>query len=219
MGSNPAAYSLGEEVANAISHGMGAAAAIVGLTLLMVEAAGVLDALSITGLALYGGSLVLLFLCSTLYHAFTHHKAKAIFKVLDHCAIYLLIAGTYTPFMLITLDGPLATGLLIAIWSLAFVGIVFKTFFIHRFEVVSVLTYLAMGWLSLLVVYQLSEQLEWVGFVLLVVGGVVYSLGVIFYVWHRIPYNHAIWHLFVLGGALCHFLAIFIYVIPAAPMA
>ncbi|MCL6416630.1 hemolysin III family protein [Aestuariirhabdus sp. Z084] len=211
-------YSLGEEIANAISHGLGAAAAIVGLTLLMVEATGVLDVLSVTGLALYGGSLVLLFLCSTLYHAFTHHKTKAVFKVLDHCAIYLLIAGTYTPFMMITLDGDLATGMLIAVWSLAAVGIIFKALFIHRFEIVSVLTYLGMGWLSLLVIYELAEQLELGGFLLLLIGGLVYSLGVIFYVGKRIPYNHAIWHLFVLGGAVCHFLAIFIYVIPTQPV-
>ncbi|RRJ83032.1 PAQR family membrane homeostasis protein TrhA [Aestuariirhabdus litorea] len=218
MAQKEAAYSVGEEVANAISHGLGVAAAIVGLTLLMVEASRVLDALSITGLALYGGSLVLLFLCSTLYHAFTHQKTKAIFKVLDHCAIYLLIAGTYTPFMLITLDGALATGMLITVWGLALVGILFKALFIHRFELVSVVTYLAMGWLSLVVIYQLAQQLELGGFLLLLIGGLVYSLGVIFYVWNRIPYNHAIWHLFVLGGAVCHFLAIFIYVVPPVPL-
>ncbi len=212
--SSTTTYSLGEEIANAISHGLGAAAAIVGLTLLLVESVTVLDATSITALSIYGGSLVLLFLCSTLYHAFTHHKTKAVFKVLDHCAIYLLIAGTYTPFLLITLDGGLATGMLIAIWSLALVGIVFKALFIHRFELVSVITYLAMGWLSLIVVYELAQRLDLTGFVLLVAGGVVYSLGVVFYVWNRVPFNHAIWHLFVLGGAVCHFFAIFMYVIP-----
>ncbi len=126
-------------------------------------------------------------------------------KKFDHCAIYLLIAGTYTPFLLVGLDSPLARGLMIVIWSLALLGILFKLTIAHRFKVLSLVTYLAMGWLSLIVVYQLAIKLAIGGVTLLAVGGVVYSLGVIFYVCKRIPYNHAIWHGFVLGGSVCHF--------------
>ncbi|MGL5187964.1 MAG: PAQR family membrane homeostasis protein TrhA, partial [Plesiomonas shigelloides] len=130
----------------------------------------------------------------------------------DHCAIYLLIAGTYTPFLLVALDTPLATGLMVVIWALAAVGIVFKLFFVHRFQILSVSTYLLMGWLSLVVIYQLAISLQLGGLVLLAAGGALYSLGVIVYLAKRLPVSHAIWHLFVLVGAVCHFLAIYFYI-------
>ncbi|MGL5499569.1 MAG: PAQR family membrane homeostasis protein TrhA, partial [Plesiomonas shigelloides] len=139
-------------------------------------------------------------------------KARRWLKTFDHCAIYLLIAGTYTPFLLVALDTPLATGLMVVIWALAAVGIVFKLFFVHRFQILSVSTYLLMGWLSLVVIYQLAISLPLGGLVLLAAGGALYSLGVIFYLAKRLPFSHAIWHLFVLGGAVCHFLAIYFYI-------
>ncbi|AKH88066.1 PAQR family membrane homeostasis protein TrhA [Edwardsiella tarda] len=205
-------YSLAEEVANSISHGIGFILGIVGLVLLLVQASDSgADATAITSYSLYGGSMILLFLASTLYHAIPHPTAKRWLKIFDHCAIYLLIAGTYTPFLLVGLDSPLARGLMAVIWSLALAGIIFKLAFAHRFKVVSLITYLTMGWLSLIVIYQLALRLSGGGLTLLALGGVIYTLGVIFYVCKRIPYNHAIWHGFVLGGSACHFFAIYLY--------
>lgn len=206
-------YSLAEEIANSISHGIGLVFGIVGLVLLLIQAVDAnANVMAITSYSLYGGSMILLFLASTLYHAIPHARAKIWLKKFDHCAIYLLIAGTYTPFLLVGLDSPLARTLMIVIWGLALLGILFKLTIAHRFKVLSLVTYLAMGWLSLIVIYQLTEKLALGGVTLLAAGGVVYSLGVIFYVCKRIPYNHAIWHGFVLGGSVCHFLAIYLYV-------
>ncbi|MHA0982068.1 PAQR family membrane homeostasis protein TrhA [Kosakonia cowanii] len=206
-------YTLAEEIANSISHGIGLVFGIVGLVLLLGQAVDAhASILAITSYALYGGSMILLFLASTLYHAIPHPRAKIWLKKFDHCAIYLLIAGTYTPFLLVGLDSPLARGLMVVIWGLALLGILFKLTIAHRFKVLSLVTYLAMGWLSLVVIYQLATRLSPGGVTLLAVGGLIYSLGVIFYVCKRIPYNHAIWHGFVLGGSVCHFLAIYLYV-------
>lgn len=208
-------YSVKEEVANAISHGIGLVLGIVGLVLLLLKAfAHSADALTITSMSVYGGSMIALFLASTLYHAIPHQRAKRWLKTFDHCAIYLLIAGSYTPFLLVSLRTPLAFSLMIVIWSIALLGILFKVAFVYRFEKLSLVTYLAMGWLSLVVIYQLALNLDVGGLTLLALGGVVYSLGVIFYVAQRIPYNHAIWHGFVLGGCACHFLAIYLYIDP-----
>lgn len=208
-----AGYTLAEEIANSISHGAGVVLGIVGLVLLLVQAVdNGATSTAIASYSLYGGTIILLFLASTLYHAIPSPRAKPWLKRFDHCAIYLLIAGTYTPFLLVGLDSSLARGLMIVIWSMALVGVLFKLAFAHRFEVLSLVTYLVMGWLSLIVIYQLVQVLAPGGVTLLAVGGVVYTLGVIFYVCKRIPYNHAIWHGFVLGGSLCHFLAIYLYV-------
>lgn len=208
-------YSVKEEVANAISHGIGLILGIVGLVLLLLKAfAHSADALTITSMSIYGGSMIALFLASTLYHAIPHQRAKRWLKTFDHCAIYLLIAGSYTPFLLVSLRTPLAISLMIVIWSIALIGILFKVAFIYRFEKLSLVTYLAMGWLSLVVIYQLALNLDIGGLTLLALGGVVYSMGVIFYVAQRIPYNHAIWHGFVLGGCACHFMAIYLYIDP-----
>lgn len=207
-------YSLAEEIANSISHGIGLVFGIVGLVLLLVQAIETnASATAITSYSLYGGSMILLFLASTLYHAIPHQRAKRWLKLFDHCAIYLLIAGTYTPFLLVGLDSPLAKGLMIVIWGLALVGILFKLTIAHRFEMLSLVTYLMMGWLSLVVIYQMVMKLAPGSVTLLAVGGIVYSLGVIFYVSERIPYNHAIWHGFVLGGSVCHFFAIYLYIL------
>lgn len=207
-------YPLAEEVANTIIHGIGMILGIVGLVL-MLNQAGKTDAsiIAITSYTLYGSSIILLYLASTLYHAVPHLPAKRWLKKIDHCAIYLLIAGTYTPFLLIVLASQLARGLMIFIWFMAAIGILFKLIFAHRFRIVSLITYLCMGWLSLIVIYQLIQNLPIGGVMLLAMGGIIYSLGVVFYVWERIPYNHAIWHGFVLSGTICHFLAIYLYII------
>lgn len=206
-------YPLAEEVANSISHGLGCLFGIVGLVLLLDKAAVMNAGLAaIVSSSLYGGSMILLFLASTLYHAVSHPRAKRVLKKVDHCAIYLLIAGTYTPFLMVGLQSPLAYGLMAVIWGLALLGIIFKLTIAERFKVLSLVTYLCMGWLSLIVVFQLAMKLSAGGIWLLALGGIVYSLGMIFYVARRVPFNHAIWHAFVLGGCVCHFCAIYFYV-------
>ncbi|MBL0487252.1 MULTISPECIES: PAQR family membrane homeostasis protein TrhA [Aeromonas] len=204
-------YSPREEWANRLSHGLGLLLGGLGLVLLLHKGwdQGPRVLLSY---GVYGASLVLLYLASTLYHSVSSVTARRWSKLFDHCAIYLLIAGTYTPFLLVALDTPLAQGLMVVIWGLALAGVVFKLIFINRFKKVSLFTYLMLGWLSLVVIYQLYLHLDGTGLLLLGLGGLIYSLGVIFYVAKRIPYNHAIWHLFVLGGSLCHFMAIYGYI-------
>ena len=210
---SPQGYPWAEEIANSLSHGVGLVFGIVGLVLLLVQALGDnASAMAITSYSIYGGSMILLFLASTLYHAIPHEKAKYWLKKLDHCAIYILIAGTYTPFLLVGLNSPLAKGLMAVIWGLALFGVIFKLAFAHRFEVLSLVTYLTMGWLSLIVIYQLATTLSLGGVILLALGGVIYTLGVIFYASKRFRFGHAIWHGFVLGGSACHFLAIYFYV-------
>lgn len=204
-------YSPREEWANRLSHGLGLLLGGLGLVLLLHKGwdQGPRVLLSY---GVYGASLVLLYLASTLYHSVSSVAARRWSKLFDHCAIYLLIAGTYTPFLQVALDTPLAQGLMVVIWGLALAGVVFKLIFINRFKKVSLFTYLMLGWLSLVVIYQLYLHLDGTGLLLLGLGGLIYSLGVIFYVAKRIPYNHAIWHLFVLGGSLCHFMAIYGYI-------
>ncbi|WP_059022093.1 PAQR family membrane homeostasis protein TrhA [Vibrio coralliirubri] len=213
--SSASEYSDIEERANAITHGLGVVLGVVGLILLLIRAFDYqADMLTVASMAIYGSSIILLFLASTLYHSITTEKTKRLLKTLDHCAIYLLIAGSYTPFLLVGLRTPLAMGLMAVVWGIALVGIIMKIAFVYRFKRLSLFIYLAMGWLSLIVVYQLAMNIEIGGLVLLALGGVIYSLGVIFYVAKRIPYNHAIWHLFVLAGCACHFFAIYLYVTP-----
>ncbi|MFA0547503.1 PAQR family membrane homeostasis protein TrhA [Vibrio splendidus] len=213
--SSASEYSDIEERANAITHGLGVVLGVVGLILLLIRTFDYqADMLTVASMAVYGSSIILLFLASTLYHSITTEKTKRLLKTLDHCAIYLLIAGSYTPFLLVGLRTPLAMGLMAVIWGIALVGIIMKIAFVYRFKRLSLFIYLAMGWLSLIVVYQLAMNIDIGGLVLLAVGGVIYSLGVIFYVAKRIPYNHAIWHLFVLAGCACHFFAIYLFVTP-----
>ena len=204
-------YSPREEWANRLSHGLGLLLGIIGLILLLHKGWDQ-GPQALLSYGLYGTSLVLLYLASTLYHSMGLAVARRRCKLLDHCAIYLLIAGTYTPFLLVALDTPLAQGLMVVIWGLALAGVVFKLLFINRFKRLSLFTYLMLGWLSLVVVYQLYLHLDGTGLLLLGLGGLIYSLGTIFYMARQIPYNHAIWHLFVLGGSLCHFVAIYGYV-------
>ena len=208
------AYSLGEEIANSVTHGIGAMLSVAGLTLLVTYAAIQGDVWRVVSFSIYGGSMILLFLMSTLYHSFQNDKVKKVFKLLDHCAIYLLIAGTYTPFLLVTLRGTTGWILFVIIWLLAVTGIIFKLLFRHRFKKLSLLTYVAMGWLALFVGQELTQRLSAGGMAWLIAGGLAYTLGVIFYVWKKLPYNHAIWHLFVLAGSICHYTTIFVYVLP-----
>ena len=207
------AYSAGEELANSITHGVGAVLSIVALVLMVVLAVTQSSVIAVVSASIYGASLVLLFLASTLYHSFQKPGLKSILKTLDHCAIYILIAGTYTPFMLISLQGAWGYSMTAIIWSLAVFGIFFKVFYRHRFPKLSLFTYIAMGWLIIVASTEMMAKVPLGGLVLLAAGGLVYTLGTIFYVWERCPYNHAVWHVFVLAGAGCHFFAIYIYVI------
>lgn len=213
--STPAPYSKKEELANSLTHGLGLIFGVVALILLLVKAHTVdADWLTMASMSVYGLSIILLFLASTLYHSIAAPKAKRLLKTLDHCAIFLLIAGSYTPYLLVSLRTPLAYWLMAVIWAIALFGIIGKIVFVYRFKKLSLITYLVMGWLSVIAVYQLVIHIDINGVILLGLGGVIYSLGVIFYVAKKIPYNHAIWHLFVLGGCITQFLSIYYYVKP-----
>ena len=201
-------YSRGEELFNSISHGIGTGLALIGLVSLVFWSASHGDALDVFSFSLYGASLVLLYLASTLYHSMRSPRWKLIFRKFDHAAIYVLIAGTYTPFLLVSLRGAWAWSLLGLIWGLALLGVAIKTLFIQRFERVATLGYVLMGWLGVLFGKQVLAGLSPAGMIWLAAGGVIYTVGVIFYAIRRIPYNHAIWHVFVLGGSICHFVAV-----------
>lgn len=206
--------SLAEEIANAITHGLGAAFSIVGLTLLVVWAALWGDTWRVVAVSIYGGTLVFLYLASTLYHAIPHLATKRVFHILDHVGIALLIAGTYTPILLIQMRNMTGWIFFALIWGLALVGAGFKAFFTGKFVRVSTTVYVAMGWLAVFLVKPMLATMGMGGMVWMLAGGISYSLGVIPFLWERIPFNHAIWHLFVIGGSACHFVAIFRYVLP-----
>lgn len=203
-----------EEVMNAVTHGIGTLLAVAGLVLLTVFAYLYGDIWHIVSFSIYGTTLVLLYLMSTLYHSFTNERLKYIFKILDHSAIYLLIAGTYTPFTLVPLHGVLGWTVFGLVWGLAAIGIALKVFFVGRFKIVSTICYVAMGWFIIIAIKPLIATVSTMGIVWLIIGGLLYTLGSVFYMWNKLPYNHAIWHLFVLGGSISHFIAVFFYVLP-----
>lgn len=207
-------YSLGEEIANSITHGIGAGLSIAGLVVLVVSAARLGDPWRVVSFSIYGASLILLYLISTLYHALHHPGAKRVFKILDHASIYFLIAGTYTPFTLVSIRGAWGWTLFGIIWGLAITGIVFKAIFINRMKKLSVAIYILMGWLVLIAIKPMMANVPIEGMIWLAVGGVLYTLGVIFYRLKSIKYMHTVWHLFVIGGSICHFFAILLYVAP-----
>jgi len=212
--SQEALYSLLEEVFNSITHGIGAMLSIAALVLLIVFSSIYGNAFHVAGSAIFGVTLILLYSSSTLYHGFQKPQLKRVFQILDHSCIYLLIAGTYTPFLLVTLRGVLGWTMFGVIWFLAILGVLFKIFFVNRFNITSTIAYVLMGWIIIFAIGPLVDSLPSGGIVWLVAGGLAYTLGVVFYAWKRLPFNHAIWHLFVLGGSICHFFAIFFYVLP-----
>ncbi len=205
-----------EEWLNSLTHGLGAVLSLVGLVALLAVAVELGDPWRIVSFSVYGATMIALFLASTLYHGARTPAVKARLKTFDHCAIYLLIAGSYTPFLLVSIRGALGWGLFAAVWGLALFGITLKLLYPTRFKALRVGTYILMGWLSLIAGAELTESLASEGFQLLLLGGIVYTLGVIFYLGHKIPFNHAIWHLFVLGGSACHYFTVYYYVSPAA---
>jgi hemolysin III len=206
-------YTLGEEIANSVTHGIAAALSVAGLTLLVVLSVLYGDVWRVISFSVYGSTLILLYMSSTLYHSFQHPRVKRIFRMIDHASIYLLIAGTYTPFLLVSMRGAWGWTLLVVIWGLALLGIGFETLFIDRFRKLSTLAYVLMGWLGVIAAKEMLVTVPPGGLILLAVGGVTYTAGVIFYVWRKLPYHHAIWHLFVIGGSICHYFAILLYLL------
>ena len=205
-----------EELVNSLTHGTGALLSAVGLVVLVVLACLHGTVLHIVSCSIYGATLVLLYTASTLYHSVRSPRLKHAFKIIDHSCIYLLIAGTYTPFTLVTLQGNWGWTLFGLIWVLAAAGIVFQVFFVYRFKILATIAYVLMGWLAVFAVKPLLDTLPSGGFAWLLAGGIVYTVGALFYLVKRLPYNHAIWHLFVLGGSACHYVAVLFYVVPAA---
>ena len=207
-------FELKEERMNAITHGVGLIMAVIGLVLLLVRGIDLSDEAYLWSVGIFGVSLVFVYAASTIYHMVKDPKKKQICKIIDHVAIYFLIAGTYTPYPVVTLGDKWGTAMLIAIWTIAVIGSIFKIFFTGRFNVISTLLYIGMGWLSLLIIRPIIAALPWDGFLLLTWGGVIYTLGAVFYLFEKMPYNHAVWHGFVMGGSVLHFLSIFLYVVP-----
>lgn len=207
-------YSKREEVANAITHGIGIVFSVIALVLLLLNSIPTGSLWHIVSLTVYGVTMILLYVCSTLLHSFPEGKIKDFFEILDHSAIYLFIAGTYTPFLFLVVKGSLSWILFGLVWGLAVFGVVFKAFFVKRFNLLSTLVYIIMGWLIVIAWRSLVETLPTPGMTLLVIGGLLYTIGTIFYVWRAFPFHHAVWHVFVLGGTAVHFFAVLFYVLP-----
>jgi len=207
-------YSFAHELANSVTHGIAAVLSIAGLSVLVVLASLKGDPWRIVSFSIYGGTLVALYVSSTLYHGIQSPRVKKVFRHLDHAAIYLLIAGTYTPFALVMIRGGWGWFLFGTVWALAALGVAIKVFTVDRFEVFSIVLYLAMGWLAVIAIKPTTAAIPLHGLIWMIVGGLFYSLGVIFYVCDKIPFNHAIWHLFVIGGSTCHFFVVAFVVLP-----
>jgi hemolysin III len=202
-----------EELANSLTHGIGLALSIAGFMVLVVLAAMRGSAWRIVSCAVYGSTLICLYTASTLYHGIRSRRLKRVLKICDHSAIYLLIAGTYTPFLLVNLRGSWGWSLFAVIWGLAMAGILFKVWFVEHFSVLSTVVYLLMGWLALLAIKPMLLSVPHSGLLWLLAGGVLYTVGVVFYAWKIVPYNHAIWHGFVIAGSTCHYFAVLCSVI------
>jgi hemolysin III len=207
-------YRPGEEIAHGITHGVGTLLAIAAMGVLMAAASSSGSAHHLVSCSIFGVSLIILYSASTLYHTIQYPRAKAVLQFFDHSAIFLLIAGTYTPFTLVNLHGPWGWSLFGLIWGLAIVGIVLQFSLLRRFSSLRIVLYVAMGWVVVVAIKPLLASVPPAGLGLLVAGGVAYTAGIGFYVWHRLPYHHAIWHLFVLAGSAFHYLAVYYSVIP-----
>lgn len=206
-------FSKKEEIAHAITHGLGALLSIVALIFLIMFASIQGDTLLVVSVTVFGSTMLLMYTSSTLVHSLPIGKGKNIFLLIDHAAIYFFIAGTYTPLLLSTIEGAIGWTLFGVVWGIALLGTILQIFFVKRFVILSTLVYILMGWLIVLVWRPLVDSLHVNGLILLITGGLIYTLGAIFYVWKRVPYHHVIWHLFVIAGSALHFFAILFYVI------
>ncbi len=207
-------YSLGEEIFNSVSHGAGAGLSIAGATVLIVFSAFYSDAWGVVSASVYGASLIILYTMSTLYHAITNITAKRFFRILDHNTIFILIAGTYTPYTLVTLRGALGWALFGVIWGFCVLGVVLNSINLEKFSKFSMICYFAMGWAIVFAIKPMIETLPALSLIFLLVGGAFYSIGAIFYGLKKIKYMHSIWHLFVIGGSIFHYFSIFIAIVP-----
>lgn len=206
-------YSVREEIFHALTHGAGVILSIAGLSWMLFVSIAAADPWRIVASAIYGTTLIALFLASTVYHSMYLSRHREVFKLLDHCAIYLLIAGTYTPFLLVAMRSDTGWWLFGTIWALATAGIIKKLWFRHRFPKFALASYLAMGWLIVVAAPQLAAAIGPHGMAWLVAGGISYSVGAIFYAMNRMPFNHAVWHVFVLAGGVCHFMSVILHVL------
>ena len=208
-------YLRRQEIANSVTHGLGVALSVAGLVVLVVLASLHATVWHVVSFSVYGASLVLLDTSSTLYHSFRSPRLKQVFHSLDHSSIYLLIAGSYTPFVLVNLRGSWGWSLFGVIWGLSLAGVLMKAFFTGRFKILSTSIYLLMGWLIVIAIKPLMHALPAGGIAWLAAGGLTYTAGAVIYMWKAIPYHHAIWHLFVLAGSICQYFAVLFYVLPA----
>lgn len=211
---NTHVYTRKEEVVNAITHGVGVLLSIAALVFLIIFSAQTGSPWNVVISVIYGVSMLLLYVSSTLVHSFPEGKTKDIFEIFDHSAIYIFIAGTYTPIMLLVIKGSLGWTLLGIIWGVAIIGVVFKAFYVKKFLFLSTILYIAMGWMIVIVWGPLTATMPAAGIQLLIAGGLLYTFGAIFYVWRGFPFHHAVWHVFVLGGTATHFFAVLIYILP-----
>lgn len=209
----PIRYSIREEIANTATHSAGVLLSIAALAILVTFSSLNGDVWDITSSSIYGTTLILLYTASSLYHGIPYVKAKQVLRRLDHAAIFLLIAGTYTPFVLVNLRGPWGWTLFGLVWSTAIIGVILETVSRKRYKRLSIGLYLGLGWIILIAIKPLLASVETGGLILLLAGGLCYSLGVIFYIWKKLAYSHAIWHLFVLAGSVLHFFSVLFYVI------
>jgi len=207
-------YTLGEELTNSISHGIGACLSVAALVLCVVRAATRGTAAGVVSAAIYGATLVILYCMSTLYHAITNKTARTVFRVFDHTSIYLLIAGTYTPLTLVTLKGAMGWTLFGIVWGIAVLGIVLNAINIEKFKVFSMISYIVMGWVCIISIKNIVANMEKGGLIFLVLGGLLYTGGLIFYALKKYRYMHSVWHFFVLAGSIMHFFCIYSYVLP-----
>jgi hemolysin III len=213
MATTETRYSVGEEIANSLTHALGLVLSAIGLLILLAETRGA-GLREIASCTLYGVTLILVYATSTLYHGATNERSKHFLQTLDHVAIFLLIAGTYTPFVLIALRGTWGWSLFAIVWTLAAIGTVFELTRLKRIRGVMVALYLGMGWVGLIAAKPLIAALPTAGMALVLAGGVSYTLGVVFYSWRGLRYHHAVWHVFVLGGSVLQFLSVLWYVLP-----
>ncbi|TVQ83076.1 MAG: hemolysin III family protein [Bacteroidetes bacterium] len=202
-----------EEIVNAILHGIGVGLSIAALVILVIFANIYGDTWHLVSFSIYGATLIIMYLSSTLYHSFTIGKWKNILHVLDHSSIFLLIAGTYTPITLTAMRGPWGWSIFGVIWGIALLGIISKIFWMDKFKFLSVALYFVMGWLIVIAIRPLIDSLNTISLVFLVAGGLSYTIGIVFYIWRKLKYSHGIWHLFVLAGSICHFFTVF-YLLP-----
>lgn len=210
----PKKYTKIEELINGVTHGIGVVFGIVALTILLILSIKKGDTPAIVSFSIYGACIILMFLSSTLYHSFTKEKVKDVLRVFDHSSIFLFIAGTYTPIVILTLKGNLRIGILIGIWAMAISGVVFKILTYGKFDkykILSLIFYIGMGWVAIIPIKKIIEATSINFFYWILLGGLIYTLGTIFYSIKKIPYNHAIWHLFVLAASITHFVGIYLY--------